>query len=57
MKPIIKWSGGKSEEIKQFLEYTPKDYNTYIEPFVGGGALFFHLEHQKKQSFLMFIKN
>ena len=43
LKPLIKWSGGKSDEIKQFEKYIPSDYDTYIEPFIGGGALYFHL--------------
>ena len=42
MKPFIKWPGGKASEIRQF-EYLIPDYDRYIEPFVGGGALFFHL--------------
>jgi DNA adenine methylase len=47
LKPIIKWSGGKSDEIKQFMKYIPSDYETYIEPFVGGGSLYFHLAPKK----------
>jgi len=47
LKPLVKWSGGKSEEIKLFKEYIPKDYNIYLEPFIGGGALFFHLNPLK----------
>jgi len=47
MKPLIKWSGGKSDEIKQFIKYVPKDYNLYLEPFVGGGSVYFHLEPPK----------
>lgn len=43
MKPIIKWSGGKSDELHIIKQYIPSDYTTYIEPFVGGGALFFDL--------------
>lgn len=43
LKPLIKWSGGKSDEIKIFEKYIPKQYNNYIEPFVGGGSVFFHL--------------
>ena len=42
MLPIIKWSGGKRDEIKQFEALIPP-HQQYIEPFVGGGALFFHL--------------
>lgn len=46
LKPLVKWSGGKGDEIKLFEKYIPK-YKTYIEPFVGGGALFFHLNPKK----------
>jgi DNA adenine methylase len=45
--PIIKWSGGKSDEIEQFIQYIPKDSKLYIEPFVGGGSLLFHLAPKK----------
>ena len=44
--PIIKWSGGKRDEIKHFQEHIPL-YECYIEPFVGGGAVFFHLNPKK----------
>ena len=47
MKPIIKWSGGKKDEIKQFEQYIPENYDTYLEPFVGGGSVYFHLNPQK----------
>ena len=42
MKPLIKWPGGKSGEIQQFIHMIP-EFDRYIEPFVGGGALFFYL--------------
>lgn len=44
--PIIKWSGGKRDEIKHFQEHIP-EYECYIEPFVGGGAVYFHLDPKK----------
>lgn len=44
MKPIIKYRGGKSKEIPQILPYIPEFTGRYIEPFFGGGALFFYLE-------------
>lgn len=44
MKPIIKYRGGKGKEIPEFLKFIPPDYNRYIEPFLGGGAVFFFLE-------------
>lgn len=47
MKPILKYRGGKSNEIKFILPHIPKDYETYVEPFVGGGALYFYLEPNK----------
>ena len=47
LNPLVKWSGGKKDEIQKILEYIPSCYDTYIEPFVGGGALFFHLEPKK----------
>lgn len=46
MKPIIKWPGGKSNEIKKIEHLIPK-YDRYIEPFFGGGAVFFHLNPSK----------
>ena len=47
MKPIIKWSGGKSDEIPFFEKYIPCDYKLYLEPFIGGGSVYFHLEPKK----------
>lgn len=44
MKPIIKYRGGKSREIPHFIRYMPRFKGRYIEPFLGGGALFFYLE-------------
>ena len=43
LKPIIKWSGGKKDEIHLFQKHIPTDYNIYIEPFIGGGSVYFHL--------------
>jgi len=42
--PFVKWAGGKRQLIPQMEEYLPKNYNKFIEPFVGGGALFFHMK-------------
>jgi len=42
-KPVVKWAGGKSKIINQFSKYIPEKFNNYHEPFIGGGALFFHL--------------
>lgn len=43
LKPIIKWSGGKSDEIKFIEQYFPAHYDRYLEPFVGGGSVYFYL--------------
>ena len=47
MNPVLKYRGGKSREIPKFLQYIPKEYDRYVEPFLGGGALFFYLEPHK----------
>lgn len=47
LKPIVKWSGGKSDEINKFITHIPNEYDTYLEPFIGGGALYFHLNPLK----------
>lgn len=44
MNPVLKYRGGKSREIPHILPYVPKNFHRYIEPFFGGGALFFFLE-------------
>lgn len=46
MKPMIKYRGGKSKEIKDFLQFIPNNYDRYVEPFAGGAALYFYLEPQ-----------
>lgn len=43
LKPIVKWSGGKKDEIKHILPHLPGSFSTYLEPFIGGGALYFHI--------------
>ena len=45
MNPIIKWPGGKSREIHKIQPLIPA-YQRYVEPFFGGGAVFFHLAPQ-----------
>ena len=44
MKPIIKYRGGKSKEIPYLIQHIPPFEGRYIEPFFGGGAMYFHLE-------------
>jgi DNA adenine methylase len=42
-RPLLKWAGGKTQMIPNLIGAMPKKYNNYIEPFIGGGALFFYL--------------
>jgi len=42
--PFIKWVGGKRSIINELLQRIPKQYSSYHEPFLGGGALFFALK-------------
>ncbi len=46
-RPFIKWVGGKRQLIPQLSQHFPINFNKYIEPFVGGGAVFFYLLPQK----------
>lgn len=44
MKPLIKYRGGKAKEIPHILKHIPSFAGRYVEPFFGGGALYFYLE-------------
>ena len=45
-QPFLKWVGGKTQLLAQFDEFFPAKIERYVEPFVGGGAVFFHLKHR-----------
>lgn len=47
MKPLVKYRGGKSKEIPHLEKHIPKFDGRYIEPFFGGGAMFFYLEPKR----------
>lgn len=44
MEPFLKWAGGKRQLIERIEERAPIEYDIYYEPFVGGGAILFHLQ-------------
>ncbi|MGY5150461.1 MAG: DNA adenine methylase [Candidatus Nitrosopumilus sp. bin_68KS] len=47
-KPFVKWAGGKRQLIPILNENLPKTFGTYFEPFLGGGALLFHILTERK---------
>jgi len=42
-RPFLKWAGGKGQLLGQYEPFFPHHFNAYYEPFLGGGAVFFHL--------------
>ena len=44
MKPMLKYRGDKKKEIPELMKFVPEKFDRYVEPFFGGGALYFHLE-------------
>ena len=47
-KPFLKWAGGKRSLTESLEALLPREFNRYWEPFVGGGALFFHLATESR---------
>ena len=47
-KPFVKWAGGKRQLIPILNENLPKTMGTYYEPFLGGGALLFHIIKERE---------
>ncbi|MBN1933855.1 MAG: DNA adenine methylase [Anaerolineae bacterium] len=47
-RPFLKWAGGKAQMLNELIGRAPSAFNTYYEPFVGGGALFFRLYREKR---------
>jgi DNA adenine methylase len=46
-RPFVKWAGGKRSILPALLDRVPKQFTSYHEPFLGGGALFFALQPHK----------
>ena len=42
-RPFLKWAGGKQQLLADYERFFPPGFRRYFEPFVGGGAVFFHL--------------
>lgn len=47
VNPILKWVGGKRQLLSEIMPLIPKNYSTYVEPFVGGAAVLFELQPKK----------
>tara|TARA_S200000501_G_C20855212_1_gene757433 strand:- start:336 stop:2714 length:2379 start_codon:yes stop_codon:yes gene_type:complete len=48
--PLLRWAGGKTQLLPHLINKIPKKFNSYYEPFFGGGALFFEM---KNKSYLL----
>lgn len=46
-RPFLKWAGGKGQLLAQYQPFFPRQFTTYYEVFLGGGAVFFHLQPQQ----------
>lgn len=47
VSPFLKWAGGKRWLVADYADLFPKTFNRYIEPFLGSGAVFFHMLPKK----------
>lgn len=47
-KPFLKWVGGKRQLLREIIGHAPAKFGSYHEPFVGGGAVFFHLRWTRR---------
>ena len=60
LKPLLKYPGGKSSELPIILKFSPSNIQKYIEPFLGGGAVYFGIKANEyyvndKSKDLMFL--
>lgn len=56
-KPLIKWVGGKRKLIGEISSRLPEKFDTYVEPFVGGGAVLFHVLQMENAPSQVFISD
>jgi DNA adenine methylase len=55
--PFVKWAGGKSQLLSELDSMIPTKFNRYFEPFLGGGAMFFHLVSYKNMRFTAYLSD
>lgn len=46
LSPVVKWTGGKEQELKYILPNIPSNFVRFIEPFIGGGAVYFSMKNK-----------
>lgn len=52
IRPFLKWVGGKTQLLREIEKRMPENFNNYLEPFIGGGALFFTI-HNNTNNFII----
>lgn len=50
-KPFLRWAGGKRKLLPKLLPFFPEKFDHYVEPFLGGGSVFFALAAEKQRRF------
>ena len=55
--PFVKWAGGKTQLLPQLENILPTRFNRYFEPFLGGGAMFFHLLSHTNNIFTAYLSD
>lgn len=48
VRPVLKWAGGKRQLLPHIRRFYPADFHTYLEPFIGSGAVFFDLYSRRR---------
>ena len=55
--PFVKWAGGKGKILSTLDSMVPSLFNRYFEPFLGGGAMFFHLISNRNMRFAAYLSD
>lgn len=56
-KPVLRWAGGKTRWLRGHHSLIPSFTGRYFEPFLGGGAVFFHLTRRETRPFHAFLSD
>jgi DNA adenine methylase len=55
--PFVKWAGGKTQILSDLDSMIPSQFDRYFEPFLGGGAMFFHLISNRNMRFDAYLSD